>query len=90
MQFASRAKLVVTHAVVNEIVDEGAQIRKLTKELNLLKEKQSSMGVGEVEYARVEAEKDELRKKLFALENEKNLQLVWIVNIFSDCAHFIK
>lgn len=76
LQFASRAKLVVTHAVVNEVLDEGAQIRKLTKELNALKEKQSSTTIDEVEHNKLEAEKKEMMDRLFDLENEKNVQKV--------------
>lgn len=79
LQFASRAKLVVTHAVVNEVLDEGAQIRKLTKELNALKEKQSHGGIEESEHLKLEAEKNDLMTKLFALENEKNAQSVRII-----------
>ena len=37
LQFASRAKLVETHATVNEVLDESAQIRRLKKELDELK-----------------------------------------------------
>lgn len=38
LAFASRAKLVVTNAKVNEVVDETSQIRRLKKELEVLKE----------------------------------------------------
>lgn len=86
LQFASRAKLVVTHAVVNEVLDEGAQLRKLTKELNALKEKQGKEGVDDAEHARLENEKNELMERLFALENEKNVQMVSDIK----CAHFCR
>jgi centromeric protein E len=76
LQFASRAKLVVTNATVNEVMDEGAKLRKLTKELNALKEKQKGIGMGEAEYARLEAEKNELLNRLFAMETERNMQMV--------------
>ena len=37
LQFASRAKLVETHATVNEVLDDAAQIRRLQKEVDILK-----------------------------------------------------
>ena len=78
LQFASRAKLVVTNATVNEVMDEGAKLRKLTKELNALKEKQKGIGMGDAEYTRLEAEKNELLNRLFAMETERNMQMVRI------------
>ena len=45
LQFASRAKLVKTNATVNEVIDESTKLKRLTKELNELKEKQKSSGV---------------------------------------------
>lgn len=82
LQFASRAKLVVTNATVNEVLDEGAKLRKLTKELNALKEKQKDLGVGEAEYSRLEAEKNDLLTRLFALETERNVQTVIFDGVF--------
>jgi hypothetical protein len=60
--------------VVNEVMDEGAKLRKLTKELNALKEKQKDLRVGEAEYAQLEAEKNALLQRVFAMENERNAQ----------------
>jgi hypothetical protein len=70
--------LVVTHATVNEVMDEGAKLRKLTKELNALKEKQKNLGVGEEEYSRLESEKNDLLNRLTALETERNIQMVFM------------
>lgn len=39
LQFASRAKLVETHATVNEVLDDSAVIRRLKKEVDDLKSK---------------------------------------------------
>ena len=38
LAFASRAKLVTTHATVNEVLDEAAKIRRLEKEVMLLRQ----------------------------------------------------
>jgi centromeric protein E len=43
LQFASRAKLVKTRAVVNEVLDDRAQLRRLKKELAELKERQKQL-----------------------------------------------
>lgn len=74
LQFASRAKLVKTHAVVNEVLDEAAALKRLKKELEELKEKQRGIGVSEEEHARIEAEKAELHGRLQSLEREKEAQ----------------
>ena len=37
LQFASRAKLVETHATVNEVLDDAAQIKRLKKEVEMLR-----------------------------------------------------
>ncbi len=59
-------------------MDEGAKLRKLTKELNALKEKQKNLGVGEEEYSRLESEKNDLLNRLTALETERNIQMVFM------------
>ena len=74
LQFASRAKLVKTHAVVNEVLDEAAALRRLRKELDELKEKQGAKGVSEEEQQRMEAEKADLLGRLEALQQERNEQ----------------
>ena len=38
LAFASRAKLVTTHATVNEVLDEAAKIKRLEKEIMLLRQ----------------------------------------------------
>lgn len=43
LQFASRAKMVKTCAVVNEVLDDRAQLRRLKKELAELKERQKQL-----------------------------------------------
>ncbi|CAM9524808.1 unnamed protein product, partial [Chrysoparadoxa australica] len=42
LQFAQRAKMIKTHAVVNEILDDRAMIKRLKKELAQLKDQQQS------------------------------------------------
>ncbi len=79
LQFASRAKLVKTNAIVNEVLDESAKIKRLTKELNELKEKQNSMLqplYTDSDHKRVSEEKYELMARIEALEFEKNQQKV--------------
>jgi uncharacterized protein YacL (UPF0231 family) len=76
LQFASRAKLVKTNATVNEILDESAKIKRLTKELNELKEKQAVEGLTDGDRARLEAEREELLCRLESLEHEKDEQKV--------------
>ena len=39
MQFASRAKLVTTHATVNEVLDDSVKLKRMSKEVSVLKEK---------------------------------------------------
>jgi hypothetical protein len=76
LQFASRAKLVKTHATVNEILDETAKIKKLTKELNDLKERQVAGGLSTEERKNLENEKLELFQQLNSLQQEKEEQKV--------------
>lgn len=73
LQFASRAKLVKTHAKVNEVMDEAVQLKRLKKELELLKEKQQqgNSGINAEEVSKLEAEKEELRSYIKSLEQEK-------------------
>ena len=79
MQFASRAKLVKTHATINEVVDDATRIKRLKKELEQLKEKQTrlSTGMNEEEGARIEDEKNNLLSRLAALQREKDQQKVY-------------
>lgn len=74
LQFASRAKLVKTNATVNEVIDEAVQLRRLKKELEMLKERQGNMVLNDEEYAKMEAEKDSLNKQLISLQQEKDKQ----------------
>jgi centromeric protein E len=74
LQFASRAKLVKTNATVNEVIDESVQLRRLKKELEMLKERQGNMVLNDEEYAKMEAEKDALTKQLISLQEEKDKQ----------------
>eukprot|EP01041_Mallomonas_annulata_P002987 gene2987-5859_t len=90
LQFASRAKLVTTNAVVNEVLDEAAKIRRLTKELNDLKERQHAGGVSDADYSRIEAEKAELLSRLMCVQEEKELQRVQLQRlrelVITNCA----
>ena len=74
LQFASRAKMVKTNATVNEILDESEKIRRLTKELNALKEKQSEGGLSDGERNMLQADKEHLQDRLESLQNEKDQQ----------------
>jgi len=77
LQFASRAKLVKTHAVVNEVLDEAAALKRLKKELEELKEKQrvNTGLLSEEEQARIEAEKADMLARLESLQKERDVQL---------------
>lgn len=77
LQFASRAKLVKTHATVNEVVDDATKLKRLKKELEQLKDKQRlSCGMSEEEGARIECEKNSLLSRLETLQREKDQQKV--------------
>ena len=72
-----------TNATVNEVLDESAKLRRLTKELNALKDKQRQGGVSESEYVRIEAEKQQLLDALKALQEEKEAQRVRELDLFA-------
>jgi centromeric protein E len=74
LQFASRAKLVQTNATVNEILDESEKIRRLTKELNALREKQTMNNLSDSERDTLQADKDQLQDRLESLQSEKEEQ----------------
>lgn len=79
LQFASRAKLVKTHATVNEVVDDATKLKRLKRELEQLKDKQRlSCGMSEEEGARIEYEKNNLLSRLETLQREKDQQKVHI------------
>ena len=73
-----------TNATVNEVLDESAKLRRLTKELNALKDKQRQGGVSESEYVRIEAEKQQLLDALKALQEEKEAQRVRELDLFAS------
>lgn len=58
LQFASGAKLVKTHATVNEVVDEATQIRRLKREVELLRAASSDEAV--IKYRQLEQKTKEL------------------------------
>ena len=78
LQFASRAKLVKTHAKVNEVLDETSQLKRLKKELEELKEKQRGVdtNMSDSDHAKIEAEKIDLLRKLEEMHEEKERQMV--------------
>lgn len=88
LQFASRAKLVKTHATVNEVVDDATKLKRLKAELEQLKDKQRlSCGMSEEEGARIEYEKKNLLSRLETLQREKDQQKVLFCNpakLFTD------
>jgi chromosome segregation ATPase len=79
LQFASRAKLVKTNATVNEVLDEGVQLKRLKKELEELKDKQRTTGLSDEEANRIsimESEKLDLSNRLLSLQEEKDQQRI--------------
>lgn len=68
-QFASRAKQIKTRAVVNEVVDEKAQLRRITQELDDLKRQQAGGGSGSMLVETLQAEKAEQAAKIERLKN---------------------
>jgi centromeric protein E len=86
LQFASRAKLVKTHATVNEVVDDATKLKRLKTELEQLKDKQRlSGGMTEEEGARIEYEKKNLLSRLETLQREKDQQKV--IRFISFCLY---
>ncbi|CAM9503144.1 unnamed protein product, partial [Phaeothamnion confervicola] len=73
LQFAARAKMIKTRAVVNEVLDDRAQLRRLKKELQDLKDRQrqaeTAGGYGGNEVERLNAEKAEQAAKIARLTN---------------------
>ena len=76
LQFASRAKLVQTNATVNEVLDDNAKIKRLTRELNELKDMLKGGGLSAGEVEQLHGEKSELLARLESLQNEKEEQQV--------------
>jgi len=74
LQFASRAKLVTTHATVNEVLDEAAKIKRLEREVNLLREHQRMHMQGGPSSAELE-----LLEKVHVLESEKETYEVFLI-----------
>lgn len=82
LQFASRAKLVKTHAKVNEVLDESAQLRRLKKELEDLRGKQVGDTVNSSTFNEVEAIKEDFLSRIRTLESEReNLMVRKILEI---------
>jgi ABC-type phosphate transport system auxiliary subunit len=69
---------VITNALVNEVVDDATKLRRITRELERLKEKQrlgkAGNGISEEESARIEKEKSDLLSNLASLQREKDQQ----------------
>lgn len=63
---------------MNEVVDDATRVKRLKKELEQLKEKQTrlSSGMSEEEGMRIEEEKNNLLTRLAALQREKDQQKV--------------
>ena len=78
LQFASRAKLVTTHATVNEVLDEAAKIKRLEREISILREHQKIFTQGGPTTNELE-----LIKKLEDLQHEKNrYEVIRIIYFF--------
>lgn len=71
LQFASRAKLVQTHAKVNEVLDDAAQLKMLER----LKESSQNSSVDTEEHASIAKERDELQKMVKDLQKEIDRQM---------------
>lgn len=78
LQFAARAKLVKTHAVVNEVVNDAVLLKRLQKELADLKEKQKNDASAAVPANQelIESRCSELQSQLEMLQSEKAQQQV--------------
>jgi hypothetical protein len=85
LQFASRAKLVTTHATVNEFLDDAAKLKRLQKELNELKDKQKHVGISPEEYQSLESDKATLQQQLTGLMEENEAQKVSCYNYNYYC-----
>lgn len=94
LQFASRAKLVKTHACVNEVMDEGAKIRRLQRELEELRKEYNQLKEGGAAGVQsnssdpsnttgIDSEKNELRVRLGEVEKEKAAQEVFSILFYS-------
>lgn len=71
-QFASRAKQIKTRAIVNEVLDDKAQLRRMSQELAALRRQQAEASNGSVLQGKVEtlqAEKAEQAAKIERLCN---------------------
>jgi uncharacterized protein YacL (UPF0231 family) len=77
LQFASRAKLVVTNATINEVVDDATKLKRIKRELDKLKEKQRlGSGMSDEESMRIEDEKKDLLSRLASVQRESDQQKV--------------
>lgn len=69
LQFASRAKQIKTCATVNEVLDDKAQLRRVSRELAALKRQQAESGSGNALVETLQAEKAEQAAKIERLKN---------------------
>ena len=76
LQFASRAKLVITNATVNEVIDEATQIKRLMKELEELREQQKGKTNADDVHIAYDEDKRQLLERLKILEEERAEQQV--------------
>jgi hypothetical protein len=75
---------------VNEVVDESVQIRRLKKELEILKQKQRKSSEGNLSMSsedrlRFDSEKNELLDRIESLEAEKDNYMVSSSAYDPDC-----
>lgn len=68
-QFASRAKQIKTRAVVNEVLDDKAQLRRMSKELAALRQQHAEPAALQGKLETLEAEKAEQAAKIERLGN---------------------
>lgn len=69
LQFASRAKNIKTNAVVNEVLDDKAQLKRMSQELNELRRQQAEGGGGSALVETLQAEKAKQAAQIARLHN---------------------
>lgn len=69
LQFASRAKQIKTRAMVNEVLDDKAQLRRMSQELAALKRQFEQKSSGNALVETLQAEKAEQAAKIERLKN---------------------
>lgn len=69
LQFASRAKNIKTNAIVNEVLDDKAQLKRMSQELHELRRQQAEGGGGSALVETLQAEKAKQAEQIARLHN---------------------